>query len=159
MKIFLVAALAALVWTGVAQAQMWPGVENTGLEAKLPTPVKVYCATQEMPGAAGWTWLQAPEIYLSRETCADLTNNVPYAYSYLTFYHEWWHQAFRETSESRTNTGAMAILRYALRHYWGFDQWKAQAFYTSVYGWNFSSGYEIAGLAWNDTDPLMADGF
>jgi hypothetical protein len=143
-----------------ATASYWPGTEQPQLEAKLPTHVRVYCATQNVPGADGWTWLTVPEIYLTPEVCAELADGN-FAYAYMVLYHEWWHQAFHTTNESNTNTGALTIYRYMLRHYWGFDAYKAQTFYDSVWASfvpRFAPGYEITSLQ-NSEDPLIVDGF
>ena len=149
--------VALLIGHQNATASYWPGTEQPQLEQKLPTHVRVYCATQEYPGAAGWTWLAIPEIYLSAETCTELANGN-FAYAYMVLIHEWWHQAFQESNESKTNTGAMAVYRYMLRHYWGFDAYKAQSFYDALWTLTFPAGYEIT-IAENSEDPLMADGF
>ena len=156
--VFLAVFFAALlIGHQNANASYWPGTEQPQLEAKLPTHVRVYCATEDIPNTYGWTWLATPEIYLSAAACADLANGN-YAYAYFALYHEWWHQAFRETNESKTNTGAMAVFRYMLRHYWGFDAYKAQSFYDAIWLHAFPVDYEIK-VARNSEDPLIVDGF
>ena len=158
---YVVGILVLFFYAGrAAAAQVWPGVRQPQLEAKLPTPNQVYCSTTRPPSApvaVGWTWIGVHEIYLIQEICDELKSDV-YPYAYMVLYHEWWHQAFREYNESNTNTGALAVLRYALRHYWSFPDWKAQTFYEYLYPLPYAAGYENH-LTFTNPDPLIEEGF
>lgn len=154
-RLALVAAVAAALTTaGPAAAIDYPGaVRNPFLEAHLPTPVKVFC-TQN----TNWSFamLQDREIYLDINTCAALQGQ-PSQYAFEraaeVLYHEWWHVAFQETNEDHTEEGCYAILRYALRTYWGLTPAQAQADYAeavqySPYHPHFTE---------TTVDPLLAD--
>lgn len=113
----------------------YPGaVESPLLEAKLPTAVRVFCTRN-----TNWSFalLQEREIYLDLNTCAALQNQ-PSQYSFglaaYTLFHEWWHIAFQETDEQNTDLGALTVMRYLLRTYWGMTPAQAEANYLTVAG-------------------------
>ena len=118
------------------------GVRSPELEAKLPTPVPVYC-TQNT--SASYALIPEREIYLDSPTCQSLLHDKPsvdghggysWAQNAHTLYHEWWHVAFQEYNEKQTECGAYAVYRYMLVTRWGFSASQAQAFYSAT--WVFS---------------------
>lgn len=127
---------AALLAPSAALATTYPhAVEAPTLEAKLPTPARVYC-TQNT--GYNFAMIRDREIYLGVDTCHALLDEEPsldghgwltWAWYAKALYHEWWHVAFKETNEGQTVCGAEAVYRYALRTFWGFSARRAQAFY------------------------------
>ena len=118
-------------------AFVYPGaVAAPSLEARLPTPVPVYC-TQST--SHSYAMLQEPGIYLGHDVCVRLLGQEsPLAMSRAAevLYHEWWHVAFQETDERATECGTYSMLRYALRHFWGMSRARAQELYVEAFQWS-----------------------
>lgn len=150
------AVVAALTFASSATAITYPNsVLAPSLEAKLPTRVTVYCtANTNYDFAVLW----AREIYLDVNVCAELAGR-PSQYSFgralHILMHEWWHVAFQEVDEKRTECGAYAIDRWAMRHFWHLTAAQAQQQYEYASGW---SPYAPLPCAPNAHDPLLDGG-
>ena len=136
--IFLLLFFAALlIGHHNAQASTYPGsVRTPALEAKLPTPVAVYC-TQNTN--LSFAMLTAGEIYLDLNTCGALLggqSTISFERAAHNFLHEWWHVAAQETDEKLTECGAYASFRYLLVRYWHVKPRVAQRMYEATWLWS-----------------------
>lgn len=113
-------------------------VRTPALEAKLPTPVPVFCTTNT---SASYALIVEREIYLDAPTCQSLLHGTPstdghggysWAQNVHTLYHEWWHVQFQERNEQRTECGTYATYRYMLRTFWGIGGQQAEAMYRAT---------------------------
>ena len=125
--------LKILVFLAVFFAALLVGHQNATaafrsyeLEAKLPTPVPVFC-TDNIRGPA-FALIYQREIYLDSTDCQSLLYATPswtdghggqsWALHAHTLLHEWVHVAFQSYDEKRVECIANNAMTYWLATYW-----------------------------------------
>lgn len=112
------------------------GVRAPQLEAKLPTPVAVYCTENTSYSYAA---IADRAVYIGRDICDALEGHPSpqsFARAEHTLYHEWTHVAFRLTDEKQTECVTYSMERYALRRFWRLSARVAQAAYQQNWLWS-----------------------
>jgi hypothetical protein len=139
--LFALAFIAALlVGHQNAQAATFRSAE---LEAKLPTPVPVFCTDNT---SASYALIVEREIYLDAPTCQSLLHGKPstdgrggysWAQDAHTLLHEWVHVAFQTWDEKRVECISYGAYRYWLGVYWGMTAKSVQVMYRATTVFSF----------------------
>jgi hypothetical protein len=129
---------AVLIFLVVSQAAQAATFRSPALEAKLPTPVPVFCTDNT---SASYALIVEREIYLDAPTCQSLLHGKPstdghggysWAQNAHTLLHEWVHVAFQTWDEKRVECIAYGAYRYWLGAYWGITGKRAGSMYRAT---------------------------